>query len=139
MNMGTARRLIVTTVLILCYREVSGQSLGLGRCPSHPAMKELDLKKVCTSVFLFFENIKSCLHSCLFPATSYTTIAKSSSAPLSRCVVFTFRFVVSNWFRAVVPKVWFANPQGFVDCSRGFTRKSIMAAVLIVTDVIFEI
>jgi hypothetical protein len=36
----------------------------------------------------------------------------------------------------VVPKVWFVNPQGFAECSRGFARtQSIMAAVLIVTDI----
>jgi hypothetical protein len=41
--------------------------------------------------------------------------------------------------RSVVPKVWSANPQGFAESSKGFARKqSILAAVLIVTDIIFD-
>jgi hypothetical protein len=38
--------------------------------------------------------------------------------------------------RAVVSRVWFANPWGFAERSRGFTRRqSIMAALLIVTNI----
>jgi hypothetical protein len=45
-----------------------------------------------------------------------------------------------NTIGSVVPKIWFANPQGFTESSKGFARKqSITAAVLIVTDIIFEI
>jgi hypothetical protein len=46
----------------------------------------------------------------------------------------------THYYRAMIHKVWFANPQGFADCSRGFARKQFtMTAVLIVTDIIFYI
>ncbi|XP_069689308.1 apolipoprotein D [Periplaneta americana] len=32
------------TIVFACYDQIAGQSLGLGKCPSHPAMKTLNLK-----------------------------------------------------------------------------------------------
>jgi len=46
--MAVVIRIIYVTVIIVCCEHVLGQSLSLGKCPSYPAIKKLDLKKVCT-------------------------------------------------------------------------------------------
>lgn len=37
---------VTVTLILACCKDISGQSLGFGKCPSYPAMKKLDLKKV---------------------------------------------------------------------------------------------
>ena len=54
MKMAVVIRIIYLTVLIVCCQRVLGQSLSLGKCPSYPAIKKLDLKKVCTSKLVYF-------------------------------------------------------------------------------------
>jgi hypothetical protein len=39
-------RVVTVALLLACCRDISGQSLGLGKCPSYPAVNKLDLKKV---------------------------------------------------------------------------------------------
>jgi len=46
--MAVVIRIIYVTVIIVFCEHVLGQSLSLGKCPSYPAIKKLDLKKVCT-------------------------------------------------------------------------------------------
>lgn len=36
---------ITVTLILACCKDISGQSLGFGKCPSYPAMKKLDLRK----------------------------------------------------------------------------------------------
>jgi len=47
-KMAVVIRIIYVTVIIVFCEHVLGQSLSLGKCPSYPAIKKLDLKKVCT-------------------------------------------------------------------------------------------
>jgi hypothetical protein len=48
---------VTVTVILACCRDISGQRLAFGKCPSYPAMKKLDLKKV--------GNRKLVYHSCM--------------------------------------------------------------------------
>jgi hypothetical protein len=45
-EMIAAVGVVSVTLLLACCRDISGQSLGLGKCPSYPAIEKLDLKKV---------------------------------------------------------------------------------------------
>ena len=52
--MAVVIRIISVTLIIVCCEHVLGQSLSLGKCPSYPAIKKLDLKKVCTIKLVYF-------------------------------------------------------------------------------------
>jgi hypothetical protein len=53
-KMAVVIRIIYVTVIIVCCEPVLGQSLSLGKCPSYPAIKKLDLKKVRTIKLVYF-------------------------------------------------------------------------------------
>ena len=60
-KMAVVIRVIYVTVIIVCYEHVLGQSLSLGKCPSYPAIKKLDLKKVCTTKLFYFIFLIQCI------------------------------------------------------------------------------
>jgi hypothetical protein len=53
-KMAVVIRIISVTMITVCCEHVLGQSLSLGKCPSYPAIKKLDLKKVCTIILVYF-------------------------------------------------------------------------------------
>lgn len=93
-------RLIAATVLIVCCREVSGQSVGFGRCPSYPAMKTLDLKKVGLCLILHTHNILSPLPTA-FPSACCST-KRSFLKHILHCVGFVCRYLATNWLTGVI-------------------------------------
>jgi apolipoprotein D and lipocalin family protein len=64
--MAVVIRIIYVTVIIVFCEHVLGQSLSLGKCPSYPAIKKLDLKKFegnwyeVERSFYFMEMFASC-------------------------------------------------------------------------------
>jgi hypothetical protein len=58
---------VTVTLILACCRDCSGQSLGFGKCPSYPAMKKLELKKVGNKKSVYYKSNHSTYWSPILP------------------------------------------------------------------------
>lgn len=102
---------VTVTLILICCREISGQSLGFGKCPSYPAMKKFDMKKVGNrkSIYYSYMSNHSVYWSLVLPLyasaqllSDQQLLSYNAKGPLRSFASNFFYISRSNWLGRMI-------------------------------------